>query len=84
MGYVLPIPQYQYSHYRERVLNESSRGDTYIGPAAKVSFDKILRDRAEPQMSVEERRKKRQHEHEAFRVHLAQISRKGFEIDKLA
>lgn len=82
MGYVLPIPQYQYNHYRERVLNESSRGHSYIDPVAKVSFDKILRDRTEPQMSIEEERKKRQDEHEAFRVHVAQISRKGFEIDQ--
>jgi hypothetical protein len=83
MGYVLPIPQYQYNQYRERVLNESSGSDSSIDPTAKVSFDKILRDRAEPQMSLEERRKKRESEHEAFRVHLAQISGKGFEIDQL-
>lgn len=84
MSYVLPIPQYQYSQYRERVLNESNKGSSYIESVAKVSFNKILRDQDEPQMSVEERMKKRQHEHEAFRIHLAQISRKGFQIDQLA
>ncbi len=84
MSYVLPIPQYQYNQYRERVLNESSKGGSSIDSVAKVSFDKILHDWDEPQMNVEERMKKRQHEQEAFRVHLAQISGKGFEIDQLA
>lgn len=84
MGYVLPIPQYQYNDYRERVLNEASIGYSYIDPASKVTFDKVLRDRSEPQMTLEERRKKRQSEHEAFRFHTAKISGKGFEIDKLA
>ncbi|OLN23858.1 hypothetical protein BTO30_02645 [Domibacillus antri] len=84
MGYVLPIPQYQYMDYRERVFNEMSSGYSYIDPAAKVTFDKILQNRSEPEMSLEERRKKRENEHEAFRVHLAQISGKGIEIDKLA
>ncbi|OES43909.1 hypothetical protein [Domibacillus iocasae] len=84
MGYIMPIPQYQYNDYRERVLNETSMGYSSVNSAEKVTFDKVLRDRSEPQMSLEEQRKKRQNEHEAFRVHMAQISGKGFEIDKLA
>lgn len=84
MGYIMPIPQYQYNDYRERVLNETSMGYSSVDPAEKVTFDKVLRDRSEPQMSLEEQRKKRQNEHEAFRVHMAQISGKGFEIDKFA
>ncbi|WP_046175360.1 hypothetical protein [Domibacillus indicus] len=84
MSYILPIPQYQYVDYRERVINETSTGYSSIDPAAKVTFDKVLRDGSEPQMSLEERRKKRQSEHEAFRVHMAQLSGRGFEIDRFA
>lgn len=84
MGYILPITQYQYNDYRERVFNETSTGFSPVDPASKVTFDKVLRNDSEPQMNLEEQRKKRQSEHEAFRVHMAQLSGKGFEIDKLA
>ena len=84
MSYILPITQYQYNDYRERVFNETSTGFSSVDPASKVTFDKVLRDGSEPQMSLEEHRKKRQDEHEAFRIHIAQISGKGFEIDQLA
>lgn len=57
MGYIMPIPQYQYNDYRERVLNETSMGYSSVDPAEKVTFDKVLRDRSEPQMSLEEQRK---------------------------
>lgn len=84
MSYILPIPQFQYNDYRERVLNEATAGRTPIDPASKVTFEKVLRDQSDPQMNMEEQRRKRQSEHEAFRVHMAQVSGKGFEIDQLA
>ncbi|OMP67075.1 hypothetical protein [Domibacillus epiphyticus] len=83
MSYILPIPQYQYIGYRERVFNEADDGYSNVDSTSKVTFDKVLQERTEPEMSSEERRKKRENEHEAFRVHLAQISGKGFEIDEL-
>lgn len=83
MSYILPIPQFQYNDYRERVLNETNVGRTPIDPTSKVTFEKVLRDHSDPQMNMEEQRRKRQSEHEAFRVHMAQISGKGFEIDQL-
>ncbi|WP_050182197.1 hypothetical protein [Domibacillus robiginosus] len=86
MSYILPIPQFQYNDYRERVLNETTAGYAPIDPASKVTFEKVMRDRSEPetQLSIEEQRKKRQSEHEAFRVHMAQISGRGVTIDHLA
>jgi len=84
MSYILPIPQFQYNDYRERVLNETTVGRTPIDPTSKVTFEKVLRDQSDPQMNMEEQRRKRQSEHEAFRVHMAQVSGKGFEIDQLA
>lgn len=86
MGYILPIPQFQYNDYRERVLNEATVGYAPIDPTSKVTFEKVLQDRTEPQvqLSTEEIRRKRQSEHEAFRVHMAQISGRGIEIDRLA
>lgn len=83
MSYILPIPQFQYSDYRERVLNETTVGRTPIDPTSKVTFEKVLRDQPDPQMNMEEQRRKRQSEHEAFRVHMAQVSGKGLEIDQL-
>ncbi len=83
MSYLLPIPHYQYRDYRERVFNETSTSAASVEQVEKVTFEKVIRDQADPQISAEERRKKRQREHEAFRVHLAQISGKGFEIDQL-
>lgn len=84
MSYILPIPQFQYNDYRERVLNETTVGRTPVDPTSKVTFEKVLRDQSDPQMNMEEQRRKRQSEHEAFRVHMAQVSGKGFEIDQLA
>lgn len=84
MSYILPIPQFQYNDYRERVINETSDGYSYADAVSKVSFDKILQDRPEPQMTSEEQRRKRESEHEAFRVHMAQMSGRGVEINKLA
>ncbi|KAB7705017.1 hypothetical protein F9802_15775 [Bacillus aerolatus] len=85
MGYILPIPQYQYSQYRERVVNEL--GDSYssIDPVERVSFKKILDNSSDASMASNDRTRaqlSKKKEYEAFQAHLAKISGKGIQINK--
>lgn len=87
MGYILPIQQYQYNQYQERVVNHV--GDSYssIDPVERVSFSKILDNSSDAAMASDDRteaRLSKKKEYEAFQVHMAKISGKGVQIDKFA
>lgn len=85
MSYILPIPNYQYSDYRERVLNETKARDRYVDPAEKPTFDQLLNVQNDSSSGLEERREKRhQADYEAFRIQLAKTSGKGVQIDQWA
>lgn len=87
MGYILPISQYQYNQYQERVVNHT--GDSYssIDPVERVSFKKILDNTSDASMAGDDRteaRLSKKKEYEAFQVHAAKISGKGIQINTLA
>ncbi|KZR59126.1 hypothetical protein [Pseudobacillus badius] len=87
MGYILPIPHYQYSQYRERVVNHA--GDRYssIEPVERVSFSKILDNSSDASMAADDRteaRLSKKKEYEAFQLHAAKVSGKGIFVNKLA
>lgn len=83
MGYVLPIPQYQYNDYKERVIQGTKSRYAYVDAVQPVALD-AQASRSEMDESREERLAKRRREQEAFHVHLAKISGKGVQLDELA
>lgn len=83
MGYVLPIPQYQYNDYKERVIQSTKSRYAYVDAVQPITLD-AQAGRSEVDESREERLAKRRREHEAFQVHLAKISGKGVQLDELA
>jgi hypothetical protein len=86
LGYILPIPHFQYTHYRERVANENAGRSFGVEPVESSSFKKILDNNFAPNEQSEEPEEmgfSRQKQQEAFQAHLAKISGKGLLINKL-
>ncbi|MBM7647516.1 hypothetical protein JOC78_000437 [Bacillus ectoiniformans] len=86
MGYILPIPHFQYRQYRERVDNESSESYSSVDAVERVSFKKVLDDNFDSSVQGENPSRSensRQREHDAFQVHLAKISGKGIQFNEI-
>ncbi|OZI13042.1 hypothetical protein CEW92_03400 [Bacillaceae bacterium SAS-127] len=83
MGYILPIPNYQYQQYRERVVKAHEVNYSFIDPVQKSVFQKALDERANPNHNANPNAAKRK-SYDPFEAQLAKISGKGMQLNKLA
>ncbi|WP_100403297.1 hypothetical protein [Bacillus sp. FJAT-42315] len=84
MGYILPIPNYQYQQYRERVVKAHEVNYSFIDPVQKAAFQKELDERENvPSHNANPNAAKRK-SYNPFEAQLAKISGKGMQLNKLA
>ncbi|MGM7636158.1 hypothetical protein [Bacillus sp. Hm123] len=83
MGYILPIPNYQYQQYRERVVKAHEVNYSFIDPVQKSVFQKALEERENPSHNANPNEAKRKN-YNPFEAQLAKISGKGMQLNKLA
>ncbi|WP_203362016.1 hypothetical protein [Bacillus sp. REN10] len=84
MSYILPIPNYQYQQYRERVVKAHEAGYAVIDPVQKVAFQKALDSGVHwPDAKASPNAAKRE-SYDRFEAQLAKISGKGMKLNKLA
>lgn len=77
MGYILPIPHYQYQDYQGRVAAASYSNYARIASAREVSFDSVLREK-----TADKNRQKHTQSGRTFRAQLAQASMEGTLFDE--
>ncbi|KKB38088.1 hypothetical protein QY97_03463 [Bacillus thermotolerans] len=87
MGYILPVPQYQYIQYRERVTNDTGRRYSQVSPIEKADFKEALDQQRyaasiTPEKQTSPRRLPKKKQHELFHKHLAKFSGKGERLDQ--
>ncbi|WP_100330612.1 hypothetical protein [Bacillus xiapuensis] len=82
MGYILPVPHYQYQQYQGRMISERRENYASIDQVERLHFRQALESQEQEARNPKAKQLSSQQQHEAFQMYAASIIGKGMQVDQ--